>query len=198
MLAGRKLDKAYVNNGGDSALHLAAGQSMRLAIAGTGKGFADRVVIRAEDAGARRGDQRLARAQLFAWHRRRRDGAGADGRGGGRGRDDHRQRGRPAWASGGHARAGAALAPDSDLGDRLVTTDVGRAVAGRDGGGAGRGDWPKRERLRRRGLIEAAALFLDGETRVCGALAADRPAPYGAPLKTPRLESSFEGELVHG
>jgi ApbE superfamily uncharacterized protein (UPF0280 family) len=49
MLAGRRLDKAYVNNGGDSALHLAPGESMRLAIAGTGKGFADRILIRAED-----------------------------------------------------------------------------------------------------------------------------------------------------
>ena len=50
LVAGRKLDKAYVNNGGDSALHLAARQSMRLAIAGTGKDFADQIVIHAENA----------------------------------------------------------------------------------------------------------------------------------------------------
>ena len=40
MVAGRALEKAYVNNGGDSALYLAPGQSMRLAIAGTGNGSA--------------------------------------------------------------------------------------------------------------------------------------------------------------
>ena len=49
MLEGRHLDKAYVNNGGDIALHLAPGMSMTLAVAGTGHGFADRLVIRAED-----------------------------------------------------------------------------------------------------------------------------------------------------
>ncbi|TIW91697.1 MAG: UPF0280 family protein, partial [Mesorhizobium sp.] len=52
MIAGRTLDRAYVNNGGDSATHLGAGQSMTLAIAGTGHGLADRITIRAED-GAR-------------------------------------------------------------------------------------------------------------------------------------------------
>src|SRR5690606_19068907 len=46
---GRRLDRAYVNNGGDSALYLAPGQSMTLAIAGTGHGLADRIVVRSED-----------------------------------------------------------------------------------------------------------------------------------------------------
>ena len=125
MLAGRKLDKAYVNNGGDSALHLAAGQSMRLAIAGTGKGFADRIVIRAEDA--------VRGVATSGWRGRSfslgiadavtvlaRTGAEAD-----------------AAATiianavdlPGHPairrEKARALAPDSDLGDRLVTTDVG-------------------------------------------------------------------------
>ncbi|TIX03540.1 MAG: UPF0280 family protein, partial [Mesorhizobium sp.] len=49
LLAGRRLDRAYVNNGGDSALHLGSGQSMTLAIAGTGHGLADRIAIHAED-----------------------------------------------------------------------------------------------------------------------------------------------------
>ncbi|TIW67223.1 MAG: UPF0280 family protein, partial [Mesorhizobium sp.] len=48
LLAGRRLDRAYVNNGGDSALHLGSGQSMTLAIAGTGHGLADRIAIHAE------------------------------------------------------------------------------------------------------------------------------------------------------
>ncbi len=49
LLAGRKLDRAYVNNGGDSALHIGRGQSMGLAVAGTGNGMADRITIRSED-----------------------------------------------------------------------------------------------------------------------------------------------------
>ena len=43
------LDKAYVNNGGDIAIHLAPGSEMRAAIAGTGHAFADRLAIRAAD-----------------------------------------------------------------------------------------------------------------------------------------------------
>ena len=49
MCVGRSLDRAYVNDGGDIAIHLAPGQSMKAAIAGTGHGFSDRLVIRAED-----------------------------------------------------------------------------------------------------------------------------------------------------
>ncbi|MGB3389204.1 MAG: UPF0280 family protein, partial [Pseudaminobacter sp.] len=45
MCAGRLLDKAYVNDGGDSAIHLADGSTMKAAIAGTGHGFADRITI---------------------------------------------------------------------------------------------------------------------------------------------------------
>ncbi|TIV75271.1 MAG: UPF0280 family protein, partial [Mesorhizobium sp.] len=45
MLAGRRLDRAYVNNGGDCALYLGRDQSMTVAIAGTGNGMADRVGI---------------------------------------------------------------------------------------------------------------------------------------------------------
>jgi hypothetical protein len=43
LVAGRTLKRAYVNDGGDIAIHLAPGQSMRLAIAGTGHGLSDRV-----------------------------------------------------------------------------------------------------------------------------------------------------------
>jgi ApbE superfamily uncharacterized protein (UPF0280 family) len=49
LLDGRALERAYVNNGGDIALHLAPGQSMSAAIAGTGHGFADRIVIQGSD-----------------------------------------------------------------------------------------------------------------------------------------------------
>ena len=49
LVSGRRLDKAYVNNGGDCALHLCRGASMTLAVAGTGNGFCDRITIRGSD-----------------------------------------------------------------------------------------------------------------------------------------------------
>ena len=49
LVAGRRLERAYVNNGGDVALFLAGGQRIEAAIAGTGHGFADRLVIAAAD-----------------------------------------------------------------------------------------------------------------------------------------------------
>lgn len=60
------------------------------------------------------------------------------------------------------------LAPDSDLGERLVTQAVGDLAANEicDALGAG---ITVAESLRRRGLIQAAALTLQGETQVVGA-----------------------------
>ena len=78
--------RAWINNGGDIALHLAPGRSARVGL------FADLARLRLgaarparhrrplhaarRDAGARRRHQRLARPQLVARHRRQRDGAG--------------------------------------------------------------------------------------------------------------------------
>ena len=186
MRAGRVLDKAYVNNGGDSALYLAAGQSMRLAIAGTGKGSADRIVIRAEDA--------VRGVATSGWRGRSfslgiadavtvlaRTGAEAD-----------------AAATiianavdlPGHKairrESARSLAPDSDLGDRLVTTDVGALSQDDVAEALDRGS-AVAETLRQRGLIQAAALFLNRDARVCGHVFA----------KTLRSKV-LEGELVHG
>ena len=184
MLAGRKLDKAYVNNGGDSALHLAACQSMKLACAGTGNGFADRIVIRAEDA--------VRGVATSGWRGRSfslgvadavtvlaRSGAEAD-----------------AAATiianavdlPGHEAVrrepAHSLAPDSDLGDRLVTTGVGPLTT-REVAAALESGLAEAGKLKRRGLIDAAALFLNSHVRICGDVLA------------PRLKF-FEGELVHG
>jgi ApbE superfamily uncharacterized protein (UPF0280 family) len=187
MVAGRSLEKAYVNNGGDSALYLAPGQSMRLAIAGTGKG--DRIVTRAED---------LVRGVATSGWRGRsfslgiadavtvlaRSGAQAD-----------------AAATiianavdlPGHAairrEKACLLAPDSDLGDRLVTTGVGRLsrheiAAALEAGRA------EAERLRRHGLIEAAALFLQGEARVVGSV-------VSAAASMPLYRTSDRSERQH-
>ena len=46
------------------------------------------------------------------------------------------------------------------------------------------------ERLRRRGLIEASALFLGGEARICGVVLRDEHAGH-KPLR--RTESILEG-----
>jgi ApbE superfamily uncharacterized protein (UPF0280 family) len=186
ILAGKMLDRAYVNNGGDSALHLAAGQSMRLAIAGAGNSFADRIVIRAEDAVrgvatsgwrgrsfslgiadavtvlARTGAEADAAATIIA------NAVDLPGH-----RAIRRERAR-------------SLAPDSDLGDRLVTTDVG-TLSAVEVGEALKNGLAEADKLQRRDLIEAAALFLNGHVRICGDVLAKRP----------RLKV-FEGELVHG
>ena len=167
MVAGRVLDKAYVNNGGDSALHLAPGQSMRLAIAGAGKGFADRITVRAGDA--------VRGVATSGWRGRSfslgiadavtvlaRTGAEADAAAtivaNAVGLPDH-----PAV----RREKAQTLAPDSDLGERPVTTGVG-ALSEDEVAEALESGLRVAERLRRRGLVEGAALFLNGEARVCG------------------------------
>jgi ApbE superfamily uncharacterized protein (UPF0280 family) len=174
LIAGRGVEKAYVNNGGDSALHLAAGQSMRLAIAGTGKGFDDRLLIRAED-GVRGVATSGWRGRSFSFGIAdavtvlARSGAAADAAA-------------TVIANAvdlpGHKairrESAKSLAPDSDLGDRQVTTDVGVLTA-RDVGEALENGFAEADKLQRRGLIEAAALFLNGEFRVCGDILARAP-----------------------
>ncbi|MFB9978140.1 UPF0280 family protein [Mesorhizobium kowhaii] len=181
MLAGRKLERAYVNNGGDSAIHLGAGQSMTLAIAGTGHGLADRIVIRAED-GVRGVATSGWRGRSFslgiadAVTVLARTGAEAD-----------------AAATlianavdlPGHPairRVPARdLAPDSDLGDRLVTQEVGRLSSAEIATALDSG-LAVAEDFRRRGLIAASALFLAGQTRISGSMA------LAAPNKSPGKE----------
>jgi len=167
MLAGRTLDKAYVNNGGDSALHLSHGQSIRLAIAGTGKGLADRITIRSQD--------KVRGVATSGWRGRSfslgiadavtvlaRTGAEADAAAtiiaNAVDLPDH-----PAV----RREKARILAPDSDLGERLVTTGVG-ALCEDEVATALESGLAVAEELRRRGLIEGAALFLSGEARVCG------------------------------
>ncbi|MBX3581826.1 MAG: UPF0280 family protein [Rhizobiaceae bacterium] len=189
LVAGRRLEKAYVNNGGDSALHLAPGFSMRLAIAGTGNGLADTVAVSAEDAvrgvatsGWRGRSLSLGIADAVTVLAR--SGAEAD-----------------AAATiianavdlPGHAaitRVPAnSLSPDSDLGDILVTTDVGALSSG-DVAAALENGLAIAQDLRRNRLIEAAALFLNGEDRICGDVGEDRPAGRG-------LKNEMHREEMH-
>ncbi|ESY00752.1 ApbE family lipoprotein [Mesorhizobium sp. LNJC399B00] len=181
LLAGRRLDRAYVNNGGDSALHIGKGQSMNLAIAGTGNGMADRLTIRSADGVrgvatsgwrgrsfslgiadavtvlARTGAEADAAATLIA--------------------NAVDLPGNPAIK-----RIPAQdLVPDSDLGARLVTQAVGMLARG-DVERALDNGLAVAEDFRRRGLIAASALFLGGEARISGSMA------LAAPNKNPGKE----------
>lgn len=170
LITGRKLDRAYVNNGGDSALHLGTGQSITLAIAGTGHGLADRIVIRAED-----GVQGVATS---GWRGRSFSLGIADAV-------------TVLARTGAEADAAATLianavdlanhpairrvpahdlAPDNDLGDRLVTQEVGPLSAKEIATALDRG-LAVAEDFRRRGLVAASALFLAGQTRIEGSMA---------------------------
>ncbi|RWM20717.1 UPF0280 family protein [Mesorhizobium sp.] len=174
LVAGRRLERAYVNNGGDSAIHLGKGQSMTLAIAGTGHGVADRVTIHAEDGVrgvatsgwrgrsfslgiadavtilARTGAEADAAATLIA--------------------NAVDLPGHPAI----HRAPARDLAPDSDLGERLVTQGVGALSAGEVASALDNG-LAVAEDFRRRGLIAASALFLAGHSRVSGSVALAAP-----------------------
>lgn len=181
LLAGRKLDRAYVNNGGDSALHIGKGQSMNLAIAGTGNGMADRIAIRSED-GVRGVATSGWRGRSFslgiadAVTVLARSGAAADAAATLIANAVDLP-GNPAI----NRIPAHELSPDSDLGARLVTQAVGTLARGEveralDNGLA------VAEDFRRRGLIAASALFLGGETRISGSMA------LAAPNKSPGKE----------
>ncbi|MGN6773559.1 MAG: UPF0280 family protein [Rhizobiaceae bacterium] len=181
MLAGRALDRAYVNDGGDIAIHLAPGQSMKAAIAGTGHGLSDRLVIRAED--------RMRGIATSGWRGRSfslgiadavtvlaRDAAAAD---------VAATLIANAVDLPGHPairrEPACTLQPDTDLGERLVTTDVGLLADEEICEALERG-LAVAEDYRRRGLIEAAALFLAGQSRDCGNALPETAAPHDAPL----------------
>lgn len=165
MVAGRTLGRAYVNDGGDIALHLAPGESIRLAIAGTGNGFGDRLVIPhvstvrgIATSGWRGRSFSLGIADAVTVLAC--DGATADAAA-------------TVIANAvdlpGHpaiSRAAASLLqPDSDLGERLVTTDVGVLASQEINQALARG-LAVAEELAEDGRIEGAALFLAGFSRV--------------------------------
>ncbi|OBQ67344.1 UPF0280 family protein [Mesorhizobium erdmanii] len=174
LLAGRRLDRAYVNNGGDSALHLGTGTTIGLAVAGTGNGMADRITIRAEDG--------IGGVATSGWRGRSfslgiadavtvlaRTGAEADAAATLIANAVDLP-GNPAISR----MPARDLSPDSDLGERLVTQAVGtlgfaEVTRALDNGLA------VAEDFRRRGLIAGSALFLGGEARISGAVALAAP-----------------------
>lgn len=171
MIAGRSLQRAYVNNGGDIALHLSPGTSMSAAIAGMGKGFSDRLEIafgdpvrgiatsgrhgRSHSLGIADAVTVLARSAAMADVAATLIANAVD------------LTGHPAI----HRRPARELSPDSDLGDRLVTVAVdplepAEIEAALDRGYRAAADFVAQ------GLIEAAIIYLEGRERVCGCLAA--------------------------
>ncbi|MEI9427062.1 UPF0280 family protein [Mesorhizobium sp. Cs1299R1N3] len=170
LLAGRKLDRAYVNNGGDSAIHIDNGRSMGLAVAGTGNGMADRITIRAEDgvrgvatSGWRGRSFSLGIADAVTVLARTSAEADAAATLIANAVD---LPGNPAI----RRIPARDLSPDSDLGARLVTQGVGTLASDEVARALDNG-LVVAEDFRRRGLIAASALFLGGEARISGSVA---------------------------
>jgi len=169
LVAGRALDKAYVNNGGDVALHLTPGARFK---AGIVADLADPAIdaiaaitgdmnvrgIATSGAGGRSFSLGIADAATVLAA----DAAAADAAAT-LVANAVDLPGHPAITR----RPAVALDPDSDLGDRLVTVAVGTlapceiAEALRRGAAVAQG-------LRQAGLIEAAVLQLRGFCRVVG------------------------------
>jgi len=169
MVAGRRLEKAYVNDGGDIAVHLSPGAEMKAAIAGTAYGLEDRLTLSFADpvrgiatSGWRGRSFSLGIADAVTVLAR--SAAEADAAA-------------TVIANAvdlpGHEaverRPACELAPDSDLGERPVTTGVGR-LSSKERAVALDAGLEVAKRLRKQGLIEAAALFLGKDVRVCGSL----------------------------
>lgn len=189
MLAGRSLDKAYINNGGDIALRLSPGSELRAAIAGTGHGFADRVVIRHADpvrgiatSGWRGRSFSLGIADavtVLATNAAEADAAAT------------------VIANAvdlpGHAAIvrlpARSLSPDSDLGDRLITQGVGKLGPEDVAAALDRG-WTVAEDMRDKGLVVAAALFLCGDSRISGPMTLDASGRKNVRIR--------QEELSHG
>jgi uncharacterized protein len=165
-LVGPGISRAYVNNGGDIALHLASGESLVCAIAGLESqitvqshdrvrgiatsgwrgrswslGIADAVSVLAKTAAmADAAATMIANAVDLPGH--------------------------PEITR----RPAQDMQSDSDLGARLVTVGVGRLTLADVNTALARGA-AAAQAYRANGLIETAALFLQGESRIVGPLA---------------------------
>lgn len=171
MVTAAPLDRAFVNDGGDIAIHLTEGETMEVAVAADFSGGAipalnGRITLTDRDgiggiatSGAQGRSFSLGIADSVTVLAR--DAASADVAAtliaNAVDVDDPLVGRSPARA----------LDPDSDLGDLLVTTAVGplatpQIIAALEAGRA------RAEQFRRRGLIFDAALMLQGEARILG------------------------------
>lgn len=169
-LIGPGISRAYANNGGDIALWLGPGESLTCALAVSGG--LDRVAVRAEDpvrgiatSGWRGRSFSLGIADAVTVVARTAAMADAAATLVANAVDlDH---------PGILRRPAHDLQCDSDLGDRRVTVAV-PPLSPRDRMQALEAGVRSAEAFRGRGLIEGAALFLQGDCRVTGALALDK------------------------
>ncbi len=170
MVAGRRLERAYVNNGGDIAIYLAPDQKLDTGIVTSAIApSVDGAVTIAADMAVRgiatsgRSGRSFSLGVADAVTVLARDAAAADVAATliGNAIDvDHP----------GVERVPAVdLDPDSDLGDRLVTVRVGPLDEGSVAVALGRGV-RRAEEMRRSRLIEAALLSLSGQVRCVSAL----------------------------
>ncbi len=173
-LAAPGVRRAYVNDGGDIALHLAPGERLSCAIAAR-PGAPDRIAIRAEDPvrgvatsgwrgrswsfGIADAVTALARSAAMADAAATMIANAVD------------LPGHPAI----RRRPARSLQADTDLGDRPVTVAVGPLAPEEIACALDRGLAAARA-FRARGLIEGAALFLAGEVRIEGPVALMEPA----------------------
>lgn len=172
VLAAAPLRRVLVNNGGDIAVHLAAGAEARIAVgAVTGERPATITLTAADGIGGvatsgwRGRSHSLGIADAVTVLAR--DAASADAAA--------TMIANAVDLPGSAAitrRPAVALAPDSDLGDRLVTVDVAR-LSSADRADALRRGLDAALAMVRRDLIRGAFLFLQGDARLAGAA----PAP---------------------
>jgi hypothetical protein len=195
MLSAAPLDRAFVNDGGDIAIHLGPGESMTIGIAGDREAGAERGWEAAHSQRAKPRAPVEARAALaLALNGRLRlrasDGVGGVATSGRHGRsfslgiaDSVTVLARNAAIADAAAtlianavdidspaiarRPAASLDPDSDLGDLPVTVDVGPLAPAEIGAALDAGR-RRAEAYLRAGLIAAAALTLRGRTVIAG------------------------------
>ena len=182
MLAAARLDRAFVNNGGDIALHCGPGQALAV-------GLVDRP------------DRPGLHGRTAVRHR---DGIGGIATSGWRGRSFSRGIADSVTVLAGNGAAADAAAtvvanavdlpghpavrrapadaihPDSDLGPRLVTRDVGPLAADEIEAALSAGA-DRAENLLARGLIRGAALQLQGMVRTVGIPGLVAPPPVTRP-----------------
>ncbi len=172
--------RAYVNNGGDIAVHLTVGQVFTVAIAGLNNRPLGRVTLRAADrarglATSGQGGRSLSMGIADAVTVLGRNGAEAD---------VAATLIANAVDLPGHAAVhrvpACKVQPDSDLGDRLVVVSVGDLSPAAVSRALNRG-LAAAEAMRVQGMIDGAALFLRGQSRILGGgnrfCRAARPGP---------------------
>jgi uncharacterized protein len=180
MVEGRRLARAYANDGGDVALHLSPGEALTLGmVADVEQPRLDGTLrVAAADpvrgvATSGRGGRSLSRGIADAVTVLARTAADADAAAT-LVANAVDLPGHPAVAR----RPAAELDPDSDLGDLPVTVGVG-SLAPAEVAAALEAGAAEAERMRREGLIAAAGLWLRGRFRSVGPLPAlgARPCP---------------------